>query len=307
MKHAGRIASAPSLCSSVGNFGLVLPFKHEIDVHLTLLAILSSLWSSIIFYHQSTQQQGGGNSLLTSSLYQQSKDKQEAFKAVFDRWCDGLDPAILVLHERQLMCLHVEIENVQLLGGKAGEAEAHRVVPILASWVQRRESLHALWHAGQVIRAIGRFDDSPSAASVVAVYHASLVLWAYSILVSAKRLATANAGPFLQRDTDERITLNGEYDARHLVTLGSGKPLFLAFDASQPGISVKYVPIHDGRVMMNSIAEFLVALPGATNVGQSLPLVANLARLMIKLGNATSDMSQECVRLVNASTEAEHF
>jgi len=257
-------------------------------------------------YHQSIQQQGDGSSLLISSLYQQAKDKQEAFKAVFDRWCDGLDPAIIVLQERQLMCLHVSIEDVQLLGGKAGETEAHRVVPILASWVRRRESLLALWHAGQVIRAFGRFNDSPSAASVVAVYHASLVLWAYSLLLSVKRMATSDAGSFLRQDSDEPITLNGDSDAQHLVTLGSGTPFFLAFDASQPGKLAKQVSIHDGGAMMNSIAEFLVALPGATNATQSLPLVANLARLMMDLGNATGNMSQECVRLVNASSKPEH-
>lgn len=52
------------------------------------------------------------------------------------------------------MHLHVSLENIQLLTGKEDEKKARRTTPLLILWVEHQEIRQAIFHAGQIIRAI---------------------------------------------------------------------------------------------------------------------------------------------------------
>lgn len=292
-KDSKNITLAPSLRSCVEDFGLVLPLRDEVDTQLTSLTILAGLWTPVFSFRQSAQQcsdSGRQNSLIITSLYQQARDAQEAFKVVFTKWSGGLAPTTSVLHEQQLMFLHVSLEDLQLLAGQLGEDEARRTIPILTEWMKRRDSRQALWHAGQLFRTAKKSPGSLPAPSMVAVYHASLVFWAYSALLSINRVAVPTTDLFFNDDSGATICLDGDGDAQHFITLGFGTPVISLHNHTIDEQTVRFVPVRDGRAVMTSIVDFLLNKNGAKDSGECLPLVANLGRLMLALGYAASRM-----------------
>lgn len=295
-----RLSSLPSVRNCIQELGQVLPFKDVVDPHLTSLIILSGLWPSIFCFRQLAQLRSDGesyNSLIVRSLYQEAKDMQDAFRVVFSGWCDGLGPATLVLHERMLMSLHVSLEDVQLLGGKVGEIEARRVVPMLSAWTKRREARQALWHAGQLLRAAKTYPGSIPASSMIAVYHASLVLWAYSAALSIENLAVPNTAVFAHDIPVKLVCLDGDNDVQQFLTVGQGTPVVTLHDQSMDSQAAKYIPIRDGRAVMTSVVDFILTKNGAPDTRDCLPVVANLGRLMLELGYAAGKMSRECIAL----------
>lgn len=296
-KAGNSSISIPSVRSCIQEFGLVLPLKELVDPQLTSLVILSGLWPPIFCFRQSAQlrsDRGSQSSLILNSLYQEAKDVQEAFKVVFSEWCDDLGPSTLVLHERMLMCLHVSLEDVQVFGGKAGVVEARRTIPMLTAWMKRRESRQAVWHAGQLLRAARRYPDSLPAPSMIAVYHSSLVLWAYSAVLSIECLAVPTSDMFFQEGPVKVTCLDGDNDAQHFLALGCGTPVITLHNHSTEEQAAKYVPIRDGRAVMTSVVDFILTKNGAPDTKDCLPLVANLGRLMLELGYAAGRMSREC-------------
>lgn len=293
-----RFSSLPSVRNCIQELGHVLPPRDAVDPQLTSLVILSGLWPSIFSFRQLAQLRSDGesyNNLIVRSLYQEAKDTQDAFKVVFSDWCGGLEPATLMLHERMLMSLHVSLEDVQLLGGKVGELEARRVVPMLTAWIRRRESRQAVWHAAQLLRTARTCRGSLPASSMIAVYHSGLVLWAYSATLSIENLAVPNTALFAHETPGKLICLDGDNDVQQFLAVGQGTPVITLHNHSMDSQAAKYIPIRDGRAVMTSVVDFILTKNGAPDTRDCLPLVANLGRLMLELGYAAGKMSRECI------------
>lgn len=82
------------------------------------------------------------------------------------------------------MVLYVSPDEVQKFAGKSGEEEARRVTASLEEhWVNTPEARYAAWHAGQVFLNARRLPPaSLRGFNAIAVYLASLTLWAYGLL-----------------------------------------------------------------------------------------------------------------------------
>jgi hypothetical protein len=205
------------------------------------------------------------------------------------------------------MNLHVSLEDVQLLAGKAGEKEARRVWPLLITWAQSQDSRQAIWHAGQILRVVkGCSATGLEGSPAVAVYHASLVFWAYSI-VSRSSLTSESAQRQDQSSNPSRQWLQPEDVNEDRLDLcgkmGSASQRFIALGKGQPAIQISSSgPTngdsrhHQSLVLLSNtstVMKEIIQLLRRKNYAESAvedcsPLVENLARLMNTLGNAAN-------------------
>lgn len=295
---ANKLSSLPSVRQCIADSSLVLPFRDAVDSQLTSLAILSGLWPSIVNLRQKIQQQSEKaqpNSLIINALYQEAKDNLDNFKLVFTDLWGELAPCVQVLHERLLMSLSVSLEDVQILSGRAGEVEARRTIPTITAWMRSRDSRQALWHAAQLLRVIKRYPDSLPAPSIIAVYHASLVLWAYSVVLSIDESVEPHSTA-IQNKSARLACLDGDSDVQHFITLGYGTPVITLHDSSLGDSTARHIPIRDGRAVMTTIVDFLLTRNRVADSRDRAPLVANLGRLMLELGDATGRTSKEALQ-----------
>jgi hypothetical protein len=271
-----------------------------VDIRYTTLAVLSGLWLNTWQYKErlkacevTSGAMRSTHALSIQALYQEARESLESFATVHIQWLGPMDPSLVVLHERQLMYLHVSLEELQLLGGKDGELEARRVLPRLKDWADSRSCRQAMWHAGQVLRAARR-DGDPTlrVSTMIAIYHASLILWSYSIMLkvrSSNRVTEFNlqsihrclAGP------DMEIVLDGDNtpQAKQFCVLGFGNPCITRGCGGTNGVQHSSIEvIHQLEVM----AVFRDVLCEKYRSGyQDCPsLVDNLIRLIGQLAQA---------------------
>ncbi|KAL7273714.1 hypothetical protein RUND412_003409 [Rhizina undulata] len=179
------------------------------------------------------------------------------------------------------LSLHASFENLQVFAGKEGEVPARNIYPLLQRWRAHDDSRWALWHAGQLIRV---FRVNTKACFIndfvaVALYHASLVLWAYGLLGLGEQSKnpTPAQPPSLAQDADV-VQMDCEEDAvagYNFVELGIGKPGIL-------GKGGKVIFLDAPGEVMDSLAELLCWEE------EPSPLVESLAKLMKDLGSAAN-------------------
>ena len=308
--------SLPSFRTFMDDPCSMFDFQTLIDTQVSALSILCGLWSlswqyrerkSLLQLPSSTQSRN--SALIAKSHYQDTLNILGHFELAMSDLPVDIQPVTLIFFQQQLMSLHVSLEDVQLLAGKAGEKEARRVLPLLVTWAQGQESRQALWHAGQILRTV--MVNSMIVyygASAVAVYHASLVFWAYSIVLrsslaseAAQRqdlpLSNGHIRPQLKLDhVDEgQVDLCGEKGvaSQRFIALGKGRPAIQKSTFPPPaGYSNEdksLVPLSDTSAVMTEIIQLLRrSYSTERQSDECSPLVENLARLMKKLGNAAS-------------------
>lgn len=80
-------------------------------------------------------------------------------------------------------------DEMQTFAGQYGAEEANLALPCLREWAANEDRYHAIWHAGQVIRAARQFPRAHlTGFYAIAVYHACLCLWIFNVL--ARNAAT---------------------------------------------------------------------------------------------------------------------
>ncbi|KAH6868930.1 hypothetical protein B0T10DRAFT_419160 [Thelonectria olida] len=300
-----NLTSLPPLRSCYSNF---VTLQHLGDVHdapCTGLAILSGLWLHIWQYKQRVSAHNtspyplhANSALIIQSLQQEARENLEDFKNGYAQLNGSMEPSLLVLHEQLLMHLYISLEDVQYLGGKAGDAEARRALPLLTRWVTGRASRQAVWHAGQILRA-GRQELNPAlrASTIMALYHASLTLWVYSILSSDPSL-------------DMPVTTSQRQLPHHQSPCVGSEPLALVDGDDTPAVQrflmmasakaainphaedVQPIVIHISRAptIMTAIATLLKENSGSVAYRDCPSLVDNLTRLVEQLGRAAESV-----------------
>ncbi|KAJ5369733.1 uncharacterized protein N7496_005825 [Penicillium cataractarum] len=92
-------------------------------------------------------------------------------------------PERTLMKEFLALSLHVKIEDIERFAGKHGAVEARRIYSLLEAWFEDTQSRHAVWHAGQVLRASRYVQQLQFRGyEAIMIYHATLVLWVYGIL-----------------------------------------------------------------------------------------------------------------------------
>ncbi|ORY67299.1 uncharacterized protein BCR38DRAFT_387781 [Pseudomassariella vexata] len=206
-----------------------------VDVELCYSAMLYGFWGQIHTYREAVKFYSAGlqgsHRNATHRLWIISQH-QELYRDIRDfathiESSPKLAPQFSVVAELFMMILHVSPDDIQRFAGKYGEEEARRAAVTLEDgWARIQESRYAVWHAGQVFR-ISRLLPPASLRgfNAIAVYLASLTLWAYGILsCSHSTQAQDNheispPSKYVQLDGDE------SRDVRAFLQLDKGVPI----------------------------------------------------------------------------------
>lgn len=273
----------------------ILENRSHFDSDLSLLLITASVWPRLWQYHEmviasrhSGSRDDRHGSLVTSSKRQDLLRLLELISMNAKEWHVDLKPAVWLLHEQCSMHLCVSLEEVQLLAGKEGEDECRRVFPTLKSWVKTPEARQALFHAAQIIRAAKEYDRFMLRdASAVAVYHASLVFWAYAVTTRDEQKFSPDSSHSRGTGSNDLIRLDGAEgpEIRRFLVLGRGTPCIHVSVHGEKGAVIRDIPLTEPGDIMNTISGILQKQYEGTE-GGSPPLVDNLGRLMLLLGKA---------------------
>ena len=295
----------PSIRTCVDDTSPIFKYQHIVDVQMTITLVISSIWRLIWQYREmkttikSPSKGGLRNSGLTAnSLYQEISHLMQHLNFNATEWDRGMQPAVRLLHEQCLMHLYVSLEEVQLLAGKEGEDEARKVFPILNAWAESSESRQATYHAGQVLRAAKQHTGHMLRdASAIAVYHAGLTFWAYSVLSKtlnnpSEHQQRSQSGPNLtQSGQGNFVRLDGEDspELQRFLVIGKGVPSIRRWvDGGEMGVETD-VPLSDPKMVMAAITSLLWKKNG-DDEKRCPPLVVNLSKLMSSLGHAADGM-----------------
>ena len=183
----------------------------------------------------------------------------------------------------ELILLHhnAPLGDVQLFAGLEGVAEAKRVYSTLQSWFNTSRSRQAIWHAGQILRLAETLPQQRVRDfTAVMIYQASLVLWAYGIMLRSQHSDTSLQSEDIPHPHSQQvITLNSPEspEMRRFIALDRGTPSILDH------CSTKMITVADVK---DSIGVSLRIMQdnhkGIT--GRVPPLVDNLMDLMKSLG-----------------------
>jgi hypothetical protein len=198
---------------------------------------------------------------------------------------DPPQPETILTLELLHMYLHMSLEEIEFFAGKGDMEDARRVLPSLQAWVEGPESRQAIWYAGQVIRAARKFRlKQIRGFFAIAVYHASLALWAYSIMSLANGM---NDDAALQ-GAPHTVCLDGPDSpaVQRFITLGKGIPSISYPQVTDTTVTTT-VPLSNQEAVISAILEVLQGnFPCSLQVETAPPLLENLKQLLQDLGRA---------------------
>ncbi|KAI0412953.1 c6 zinc finger domain-containing protein [Xylaria grammica] len=264
------------------------------DIHFCHLAILCGVWGMIWQYSQLKVTLNQARHLQTTSDMQQQGLLQmlQRFRIYITESREPLRPETALVLELLHMYLHVSFEDIELFAGKKDLEDARRVFPSLQQWFDTQEARQAIWHSGQVIRAARDFGRKQLRGFyAIAVYQASLVLWAYSVISLAKERQKQTPVQS-QAAALEAVCLDGPESpaVQRFIALGKGVP-GLSSSRKEGGQIVACIPLSEQEQAMRAILETLDGnFPCRRDSDAAPPLVENLAQLLHELGRAASSV-----------------
>lgn len=264
------------------------------DVHFAHLIILHGIWGMI---WQNSQLQATLNRAKYSHAavalqHQEILQRLQRFQINILECQEPPRPETTLVMELLHMHLHLSFESIELFAGKGDIEDARQVFPSLQQWFNSSESRQAIWHGGQVIRAARTFcHNHLRGFYAIAVYQASLAIWAYSMISLANGMR--EAGPAqVQTVASEAVCLD-ESDSpavQRFITLGKGIPSW-SQPPSESGRPALPVPLSDQETIMNAILETLESnFPCHLETEAPPPLVENLTQLLRELGRAAAEV-----------------
>jgi hypothetical protein len=187
------------------------------------------------------------------------------------------------------LALNAPLKSFPVFAGKDGEGESRIVYPMIQQWACTEKSRKAIWHSGQLLRYARSLPRTLLQTFYgVAVYHASLTLWTYSIIASAR----------YRRSGWESKTHSSPYHETGMRSLRLDDSAttaevneFVALDSYSPVITVDLIPLlfNPGAAMNAGIAIFGTQSTGPTRnvsrfVDSLIQLMDGLARAAQSLG-----------------------
>ncbi|KAI5464576.1 hypothetical protein BGZ63DRAFT_155981 [Mariannaea sp. PMI_226] len=201
----GRIPRMSELTQSTT---ILDELEGSIDVELSYTALLYGFWGQIWSYRDAVKfyNHGGhhrrNESRLPSWLRTQHQELYRGIAEFVNQLQDSrrAKPQLIFLAELFMMILHVPLDDLQKISEKNGEDEDRQALQYLEEvWFPGSDSRYAAWHAGQVFHWARKLPaTSLHGFNAIAVYWASLTLWAYGLASRKKSLDSR------KRDKDTR-------------------------------------------------------------------------------------------------------
>ncbi|EFW99680.1 c6 zinc finger domain containing protein [Grosmannia clavigera kw1407] len=239
----------PRVFEVMHNLGVLDELWQCIDVDLCYWILLHGFWGQIHAYRESIRfyatasTDEGMHCLWLKSQHQELYHGLCAFSsAITTADLQNHNANLSFILDLFLMVLHVSLSELQLFAGMAGEEEAHRAAAMLEhSWVNTAEARHAVWYAGQVfLRATRLSPANLDGFNAIAVYLASLTLWAYGTLRCATPHQTDGARRlFLAAGKSNFVLLNGEEtrNTKAFLHLNKGMPALVTSEGAVEPLS----------------------------------------------------------------------
>jgi hypothetical protein len=288
----------PPLRACIADISVLTNHQEFVDVQMSFLLVVCSVWSRVWQWRQmktmSTISGNHANTLLITSYHQDLVNLCKQLALSNTDIEGGIGPPPRLLLEVCQLHLHVSLEDIQLFAGKEGHEEARKTVASLRSWIKLPDSRQAIYHAGQILKQAARYPYGFLAGfQAIAVYHASLTLWAYTVLIEPD--------PVLQQRNEESpvgrelelVRLDGDEtqgDFQRFLMLGKGCPCIRAYKNRREHEDGTVTLLTDPMGVMDSIANLLVNKNG--NEHEMPPIVSNLVKLMHSLGKAATAMKR---------------
>ncbi|KIW14284.1 hypothetical protein PV08_07066 [Exophiala spinifera] len=289
----------PSLQTCADDSTTIFEQRGTVDSEMSLLLTITAIWPLIWQFRE----------MKSAAKFRTSRDARHSLSTMNSRqhevtqilqhidltsteWLGKMNPSACLLHQQCLMHLYVSLGDVQSLAGREGEEEARRVFPTLTAWAESTEARQALLHAGQVVRAAREHRPHMLRdATAVAVYHASLVFWAYAVLSRSCSAEVSHDSSMMTNNTirtSNLIRLDGENgpEVQRFVMFGKGVPCIGQQVEVQGKTSFKDVPLKDAAEVMIAITHVL-QVQYENEETSCPPLLENLSKLMQSLGKAT--------------------
>ncbi|MCJ1472603.1 hypothetical protein MMC13_001252 [Lambiella insularis] len=175
----------PSLAEVMREITFLTEYQHNLDLQYGALVVLGGLWSLIREFRQMTMLHEGSRSwhnFSPSSRHTELCSVLQHFRMDSADW-EQLSPEVQIMQELVSMHLYVSHEELSNYAGRGGEEEAQKATSYVERWFQSPDSRSAVWHGGQVFRAVKRL--APSSLFdmyAIALYHAAVVLWVYGLM-----------------------------------------------------------------------------------------------------------------------------
>ncbi|KAF7544900.1 hypothetical protein G7Z17_g9585 [Cylindrodendrum hubeiense] len=266
--------------------------EDRIDIELSCTALLHGFWGQIWSYRDAVKfhSSGGPNRRGGSSppLWLKTQH-QELYRdiAEFSNQIQHLrkpKPQLVLLAELFMMILHVSPDDLQQFAGKNGEEEARRAAHTLEeNWFSGSESRYAAWHAGQVFHWARKLaPTSLRGFNAIAVYFASLTLWAYGLATCAHSTNGQKDGKDRRGSTIEYVLIDGEETRESRA--------FLQLDRGLPGLTINGDPSSSAESLSNTgmvltIARNVLRDNFPVRKEPLPPLVESLGQLLRDLGS----------------------
>ncbi|KAL4981372.1 hypothetical protein BDW68DRAFT_192991 [Aspergillus falconensis] len=272
-------ARIPTLGECVANLDLLESSRRIADICLACAAAMHSIWGLVWEFRQLSSLLAAGsrywdNHLLMVSRHGQLRRILDCFRMAHA----GETPVQLHLI---MMHMHVSLEEVEILATSddpSRAAASDQPASALQEWVAGEHSRHAVWHAGQVVRAI-KFLPMQTLRdfTAIALYHAGLTLWAYGMV----SLRTPRRDKRLMPGSlENNVWLDGPEteDVHRYIVLQRGIPALHG-----PGSASKAVLLGNPTAVLEMLIEVMQRNHHHEVFIQTPPLVANLVHLLERL------------------------
>lgn len=284
-----RSMRIPSLTEAIANLDDLQSSSNSSDLAVACSAVLHCIWGLVWEYRQLSlllhnPVRYWDSGLVMSSRYEELIKMLENFRI-------GYKYESTLFLELVLMHMHMSLNEIQALASLGDLRDGHKVQSSVGEWAKSKASRQAVWHAGQVIREIKSLPYQRIRDFVaVALYHASLTIWAYGI--ASRMVDFGNARPHSASTRpprtpleSHRVLLDGEEndDIRRYIALERGTPSLQSAQRNTPPIS-----LNNPRAVL----EIVIGVMGRgydSSSEQKPPLVENLLYLIERLRDATVD------------------
>ena len=187
---------------------LIAAYQPLTDTASAAFIFLAGFWSLIAEYHQTnaiSPSEQTWNEIVLGPRHSDLTSTLNRFRAELVD-LDILRPELLVALEFASLHLHVSFYVLSNYAGRRTEDDARLASPYVQRWYESPRSRTAIWNAAQIFRAAKLFKPRGLAdIYAIALYHAALVLWVWS-LVRKTQGTVADA-------SEPEITLDGEESA----------------------------------------------------------------------------------------------
>lgn len=272
----------PSLIECIANFDVLDPSHKQYDLSASCLAVLHGIWGLVREYRQvdlllCNQPRYWDSGLMMTSRYQELIKMLDYFRIGHE------DESPLFLN-LILMHMHMSLNDIQEFASLENFEDSGRDRRSMGEWATSKAARQAVWYAAQVVREVKSLPRlNIRDFKAVALYHASLALWAYGMGSHMVAQDPTDNQSVSSSQKQKIITLDGEYtdDVQRYIALGKGSPVL-----HEVQHRTRYTLLSDPR----SILELVITIMEKNHDGSCTaqpPLVANLIHLLEGLRGAT--------------------